>query len=338
MSEPFATPAPGSPQARAPITTRVLLVAQFDEASHAHGALQQRALERLGCTVTSLNLKATGWLERLSRRDLGARLMRALGDHDPELVLCVAPDLPDLPWRALRAASGASWVRWFDESGPGLTAVPRAVQVFDLVAVPGRTVAARFAGLAGAAIVSLPSASDPSFHRPLQTRAPFRGNVVFAGRATPRRLEYLRPLVEFGLVVWGPGWKKTALRDYCQGELLSAENYVRAYAGATVGVNIHHETEPGDGSCNRRLFEIAAIGTAQAVDDRAELADHYDPDGQLFVFRDPESLHAEVRRALAQPELRLHRAMAARRRTLGAHSYMHRLVKLLESPWGRVAP
>ena len=82
-------------------------------------------------------------------------------------------------------------------------------------------------------------------------------------------------LVEYGLALWGPGWRKTSLRDYCRGELPKAEDYVRAYAGATVAVNIHHvdgldPANPGRG-CNQRVFELAAIGALQMVDTRADL-------------------------------------------------------------------
>ena len=35
-----------------------------------------------------------------------------------------------------------------------------------------------------------------------------------------------------------PGWRRTKLRDYCRGELLSHEDYIRAYAGASVAVNV----------------------------------------------------------------------------------------------------
>ena len=57
----------------------VLLVGAFDDALHAHGALRRRALERLGCRVSTLNLIGTGgWLSRLLRGLLHEQLEPAV--------------------------------------------------------------------------------------------------------------------------------------------------------------------------------------------------------------------------------------------------------------------
>ena len=92
----------------------------------------------------------------------------------------------------------------------------------------------------------LPPGCDPSVHRPMRSRDQFRANVVFAGTATPHRERMLSELVEFGLAVWGPGWRRTKLRDYCRGELLEHGDYIRAYAGASVAVNVQCSDEQSD--------------------------------------------------------------------------------------------
>ena len=116
---------------------------------------------------------------------------------------------------------------------------------------------------------------------------------MFAGSATPRRERLLSDLVEFGLALWGPGWRKTSLRDYCRGEAPSTEEYLKAYAGATVAVNIHHalvENDPREASCNQRLFELAAMGAAQVVDDRGDLPRYFEAEREVAVFRDGAEL------------------------------------------------
>src|SRR4029077_14029728 len=110
----------------------------------------------------------------------------------------------------------------------------------------------------------LPPGCDPSVHRPMKARDQFRSNVVFVGAATPRREQLLAELAEYGLAIWGPGWRKTPLQDYCRGETLGLDDYVRAYAGASVAVNIHRENEGGTATgCNQRTFELAPIGVPQ---------------------------------------------------------------------------
>ena len=62
--------------------------------------------------------------------------------------------------------------------------------------------------------------------------------------------------------------------------MLELDDYVRAYAGASVAVNIHREGNHNGGTatgCNQRLFELAAIGVPQVVDNRADLSLAFDP-------------------------------------------------------------
>jgi spore maturation protein CgeB len=155
---------------------------------------------------------------------------------------------------------------------------------------------------------------------------------VFAGSATPRRERLLSELVEFGLALWGPGWRKTSLRDYCRGEAPSTAEYVNAYGGATVAVNIHHvavENDPREAACNRRLFEVAAMGIAQVVDDRGDLPRYFDPGHEVAVFRDAAELRETVRGLLEDPAEVDRLGAAARARQLQDHTYMHRLRQLL---------
>jgi hypothetical protein len=311
---------------------KILLVARFDDALHSHAALHQRALERWGHTVTPFNLERTGWLGRLTAKDLNSRLENALGHADPDLVLLTDGEvLREGAVEPSKRHSRAKWVHWFPHPGHDGVHIAHALRVSDHVFVAGRAMAAQ-AGNA-ASVHVLDQACDPSIHRPLRVREPFRANVVFAGTASPYREATLGQLVEFGLAVWGPGWKKTRLKEYCRGELLSAENYVRAYAGATVAVNIHREPEgpEPDGACNARLFEIAAMGVMQVVDRRRELGSHFTIDEEILTHGGVEELRDKVRQALTDVSLRDRLAAAARQTALKRHTYMHRMKHLLDT-------
>jgi spore maturation protein CgeB len=167
----------------------------------------------------------------------------------------------------------------------------------------------------------------------MRSRDQYRANVVFAGTATPRRERLLAELVEFGLAVWGPGWRRTSLRDYCRGEQLSTGNFVRAYAGASVAVNIHRtgdgDREAAGRGVNQRLFELAAIGVPQVVDARADLDRHFRDREEVLVYRNPAELRGLVKSALEDHTAAAQVAEAARRRALGEHTYMHRMRDLL---------
>ncbi len=307
---------------------KVLLVARFNESRQGHAPLYQRALERLGATVTPFNLERTGWLDRLTQRDLTVRLEQAIGHSAPEVILVTDGEvLRRGAVDPLRPATTARWAFWFpwQESPPD--APPPGLVPTDIVFAAGARRASRWARSLDRPVHSLDAGCDPSVHRPLRVRDPFRANVVFAGTATPYRESVLGELVEFGLALWGPGWKKTGLREYCRGELLSMDNYVRAYAGGTIGINLHRDSDAAgaESPVNARLFEIAAIGVPQAVEQRPGLADYLAPGEEVLVHNSVATLRDQVRQTLADQPRRERLARAARQAALSRHTYMHRM-------------
>jgi hypothetical protein len=313
---------------------RVLLVAPAGPESFTYPQLYRRALERLGCQVDLVDLDyGKGWGRLLGIRTLAPRLRRGLARHDPSLVLV----LDDLPLEAeviaaLRRVSPARWVLWAtgEMSLARCAALQATGTAYDALFVGSSSARDALDSNGFPPVMYLPDGCDPSVHRPMRSRDQFRANVVFAGRATPHRERFLSTLVGFGLALWGPGWRRTSLKDYCRGERLSMSDYVRAYSGAFVGVNIHREdpTLAGEG-CNRRLFELAAIGVPQAVDESADLRRHFTPETEVLFYRGERELKELVRLMLESPKDTAAVAEVARRRALGEHTLMHRLNLLL---------
>lgn len=313
---------------------RVLLVAHLDEGHHAHNPLRQRALERLGCSVNVLDPAKAGWIERLVRRDIDQRLRAALDQQSPDMVLVAGMGVvPRHTATDLRQGGPAKWVQLLDDEVASPDEASSEATVYDHVFVGSSGGLARLQqhGIQRGHYLAL--GCDPSVHKPLRARGVFRANVVFAGEASVRRERLLTELVEFGLAVWGPGWRRTGLKDYCRGELPTHEDFVRAYAGATVAVNVHH-TGPDDRSgdstgVNRRTFELAAIGVTQVVDARPDLPQHFEENSELLVFSTPEELRGQVKRAVQEDQYRERLAASARQRALRQHTYMHRMAELL---------
>jgi spore maturation protein CgeB len=312
---------------------RVLLVAPTDDADLAHNPLRQRALERLGCAVQLLDPARAGWIERLVRRDLEHRLEGALAQQQPDLVIVlgegvVASDVAG----NLRSGRRAKWVQVLRDRLEHPERASGEAMGFDHVFVgsSGALTLLEKHGIKHAHYLAM--GCDPSVYKPMRARGIFRANVVFAGGASARRERYLTELVEFGLAVWGLGWRKTGLKDYCRGELPTSEDYVRAYAGASVGVNIHRTgpDDRGDSTgVNRRTFELAAIGAAQVVDHRADLPRHFEEGTEVLSYTTPEELKGQVKRAVQEDKYRERLAENARQRTLRNHTYMHRMAELL---------
>lgn len=313
---------------------RVLYVAPMDEGNLAHNALRQRALERLGCSVTLLDPERAGWLERMVRRDLESRVRSLLRQADPDLVLVAGSGvLPVEAAENLRSVGRARWVQILGERMEQVESTRREAMAYDHVFV-GSSGAVKILDRHGVKHVHyLAAGCDPSVHKPLRARGPFRANVVFAGTASTRRERFLEELVEFGLALWGPGWRKTGLKDYCRGELPTTEDYVRAYAGATVAVNVHRmgPDDRGDNTgINRRTFELAAIGVTQVVDMREDLPQHFEDGSEVLVYHTPEELKGQVKRGLQEDKYRDRLSANARQRALRSHTYMHRMTEVLQ--------
>jgi len=313
--------------------TRVLLVGAFDDAMHAHTALRRRALERLGCTVTSFNLVSQGGLlSRLRRIGLHDRMVKALHQTDPEVVLVLeGSQVPPELVAELKRESRALWVNWFCDERRSRNAISALAAAYDLVFVAGSEVVESGETVGLPPLRYLPPGCDPSVHRPMRSRDQFRANVVFAGTATPHRERVLSELVEFGLAVWGPGWRRTRLRDYCRGELLEHGDYIRAYAGASVAVNVQcsDASDGPDPGCNRRLFELAAIGVPQVVEDRPDIHRHFLEGSEILIARSTADFKTLLAEALQDRAWSEEVAVGARQRALTEHTYMHRLAALL---------
>ena len=314
----------------------VLLIAEFDDAQNAHASQRARAFERWGCDVTTFDLnKRPGLLGRLAGSDLRSRLLKSVEIAEADLVLVVGGyELDEELVESLRTTTGVRWINWFPDDMHAIDEALRVARAYDQVFVAGSDVAAAFDRSLGRTVEVLPHAADPSVYRPLRTKDQYRANVVFAGGATETREVYLSELIEFGLAVWGPGWRRTSLRDYCRGELRHTAEFVRAYGGASVAVNLHHGLGRNGVSyayCNQRVFEIAAMGIPQVVDERADLPTYFDVGRDLVTFKTPKELKAQVADVLHAPPNADQMGASARRQVLSRHTHMHRIRRLLEA-------
>ncbi len=315
---------------------RVLFAAHVDDASLAYNGLRLRALERLGCTVHLLDPDKAGWIERLVRRDIDQRLKAALDQHSPDLVIVAGQDVvPTDVAHDVRSGRSAKWIHLLEDeiAQPEMVAADAIAYDHVFVGSTGGLTTLTKNHIQHGHYLAL--GCDPSIHKPLRARGVFRANVVFAGAANPRRERMLGELVEFGLALWGAGWRRTGLKDYCRGELPTHEDFVRAYAGATVAVNIHRhgpdERNTDASGVNRRTFELAAIGVTQVVDSRPDLGQHFDEGSEVLVYNTAEELKGQVKRAMQEDKYRERLAGNARQRAMHQHTYMHRMSEMLKA-------
>ena len=176
----------------------------------------------------------------------------------------------------------------------------------------------------------LPAAYDPTIHRPEplpddpdDPTTPHH-DVVLVATGFAERVALLEAVdwrgIDFGMYGdWATLPKKSKLRKFVRGKVITNRSAVMLYRNAKIGLNLYRDGlvlagEPGgmlkfDGgeivpaeSLNPRAYELAACGTMQISQERAEVREVFGD--SVPTFRAPEELGALVRELLAKPERR----------------------------------
>jgi spore maturation protein CgeB len=146
------------------------------------------------------------------------------------------------------------------------------------------------------------------------------------GSRDPVRERVVQELQDLGLAIWGPGWPRGPVYG---------DDFARALAGATVGVNIHQQFGNGGDparygtGANMRVFELAAVGTPQLSDAKADIARHFTPDREIVLYQSVAELRGRARELLGDEPLRRSLAAAGRARAVREHTWRHRVAELL---------
>ena len=305
---------------------RLLLVAKFNQRYHRTGGAVRDALAALGCDVRIVEERTRG-LDRLLRRSLASRLSRALAEHRPDLVLVfkgglLEPGVID----TLRAGSSTRWVNWFPD-GPHVLelslAIGRACDrsfIFDTSMVDAHRAIGNQAEY-------LAEGFDPDYHRPLPDPSWPRVRLAFVGSKEPYRAGALTAVSALSPAAWGPGWPRGPLYG---------DDFIRAFSNADIALNVHQFFgEPpergryGTGA-NRRVFELAGIGTVQLCDAKHDIARNLVDEREIVLYDNPDALREKAEWLLSRPDRRRAIAAAARDRALREHTWRHRLEQLLD--------
>ena len=305
---------------------RVVLVAKFNERYHRTGGAIAAALETLGCEVACCEERTRG-LDRWLARSIHRRLAATIWRHRPEVVLVFkgATLEPEVIAAIRAAAPGPRWANWFPDSPHLLDLSLRIGGGYDHCFIFDTSMVDRHRAL-GRSASYLAEGCDPGYHRPLPDPSWPRSRIVFVGTHEPDRARALEGVRDLGLTTWGPGWPRGPL---------FGDEFIRAFSNADVALNIHQFFgEPAERGrygtgANRRVFELAAIGTVQLCDAKADLVRNFEVGNEVVSFRDVRELRARVEELLADPARRASLSGRARARALREHTWRHRLEALL---------
>lgn len=184
----------------------------------------------------------------------------------------------------------------------------------------------------------LPTACEPSVHRPVAADPLLACDISFAGDWSENREKIVANLADAKLCklrIFGPWRKKlprsSPLRPLLRNGFFSPEKMARIFASSSATLNIHTWYGRYDFGLNPRVFEAAACGVPQLVDEKRELRELVPVDklGGLLIYKDEAELHARVRSVLADPQGARERAMKLVGFFHQAHSYDARMRELL---------
>jgi spore maturation protein CgeB len=296
------------------------------------------ALAALGHEVRAVDYSLS-LLEKLSSRAAPAeavekRMLRAIEDAHPELFLTlygVNVSGGVLSHLRGRGITTANW--WLNDPFQ----FERAMGIlpgYDFAFSNARGSVEAYAARGLRNVRFLPTACEPSVHRPLPART-LACDVSFAGDWSAMREQLVGWLAGKGVDVriFGPWRRKLArsspLRPRLEHGFFTPQRMAEIFAACRATLNVHTWRGRFDYGLNPRVFEAAACGVPQLVDWKRELDELFDEKERtaMLVYRaDEELLQLCYRKDL--DELR-DKAVAASASIREKHSYLARMRELL---------
>ena len=274
-----------------------------------------------------------GELRRLAREETAAAT-EGVRQVRPDAVVVVKGDtLGPAFWDAVAGLPRVAWL--YDEVRRTRWSLDRLAEVGPVATYSAHDDAAFVA--AGIDSRHLPLAFD---HRTVPTPTSRRsGDVSFVGARYPAREEVLLALHERGIRVRAHGrdWSghpvdrlrtwRLSTPPVPAGRDLSRAAAYDVMAASLATLNLHGDQD----GFTMRTFEAAGVGGVQLVD-RADVADLYEPGTEVLPWATLDELADLCRRAASDSAWADRIRAAARRRTLGEHTFDHRAA-VLEGAW-----
>ena len=211
-----------------------------------------------------------------------------------------------------------------------------ATPLYDLVLVNDKYHGEQWRELGARQVEWLPYSSiDPEFHVPQPiTDVPndYFCDIGFVGTLVPsnlysERVAALESLRDFDLGIWSVHDVPVSLKPFYRGYALGEGN-LQVLSSVKICLNTHGDTMRY--GVNLRLFECAALGAFQIVDDRPGVAEHFTVGEHLVTFSDFADLREKVRYYLAHDDERAQMAAAAQAHALAHHRVDQRLARVLD--------
>jgi spore maturation protein CgeB len=303
------------------------------------------ALARLGHEVRVVDYSPS-FLEKLERKlartppsaVVERRLLAAVEAHRPELFLALYGVNVGARVLALARSLGAVTANWWLNDPFQFERALGILGDYDFAFTNARHSVPAYAAAGLKRVSFLPSACEPSVHRPLDER-PSVCDLSFAGDWSAAREQLIGRLAAQGVDVrvFGPWRRKLArgspLRARLEHGFFSPERMVEIFAASKATLNIHTWRGRFDFGLNPRVFEAGASGAPQLVDHKRELDELFGAAERsaMLIYRDDDEMLALARSLGARAAELKAAARAAAPTFQREHSYAARMTQLLRT-------
>ncbi len=273
---------------------------------------------------------------------LSSILLESFTEKPIDILICMA-QAPISP-RALTELRrrGVVTVLWFVEDYLRFTYWKEVAKYFDYVFTIQRGECIEAIRQAGAEHVHyLPTGCDPTVHGPVELtpeeRQRWGSPISFVGAGYYNRRQTFAGLAHLPCKLWGTEWPGCKPFDKMvqeSGRRLTPEEYIKIFNATDINLNLHSSNErdgidPTGDFLNPRVFELAACGAFQLVDERALLSESFTIGEEMITFASLNDLKEKIEYYLQRPEERARIAEKARARVLREHTYESRLEEML---------
>lgn len=289
----------------------------YDGGRSPRRRLAMRALQR-----DAENLRAAR-----ARAMLSARAIAVLNDYRPDAVLVVRGDALDEDWWDALRRSGARHLTWMYDELRRMRYSPGTLGEIGMIASYSALDVADMAA-DGLDVHHLPlgyDALEPVADRRLDA-------VSLIGARYRNREVMLQQVADAGIAVkaFGREWSRHPVDILRTGQRASPGVPVGrqlkrfdAYGimrGSVATLNMHSDQD----GFTMRTFEAPGVGAVELCD-RDDVAEFYDLDSEVAVFRGPDELVDQCRRAMVDTAWAERIRAQGRARTLAEHTLAHRL-------------
>ena len=281
--------------------------------------------------------KRAGFLHTWDLKRLNSRLVSLVSLVKPDLCLIAGGNriLPET-LKKLKG-QGIQCVLWTVDAPREFRPILEAASFYDHIFCGGTEAQELFARAGFPKTHWLPFACDPDIHKPVETspeeKTEWGSEVAFVGSFYPNRAQVLEKITDFGLKVWGPGWKTlprdSTLKKRTRAQKLKPDEWIKILSSSKVNLAIHFQD--GKIPCYQaspRVYETLACRSFLLVDEQRDVKSLFQDRKHLAFFKDSEDLREKIDYYLNHADERKEIAAHGYEEVIRKHTYMNRMEKM----------